>query len=1352
MNLPKTLLLVFITNISFVATSDAQKIGTTVQAWREAGRPAIRNFTPKEYGEFPQNYAIVQDNRGMIYAANLSGVLEFDGVSWRKITTTKGSWVLSLAKDGNGTVFVGAFGDFGYLSPDTVGRLQFTSLLDRVEPADRDFAEVWRTHCTKNAVYFWTRHIIFRWAMNRFTAWRSDSAYALSSVFHDTLYVERRGSGLLKLVGDSLTAIADSKKLSRLGMIGMLPYDSRRALVCSSNGLFIFDGTTFIPLKSDANAFIKDNILSSAVSLPGDRFAIGSYKGGVRIISHDGTTRTILNRQTGLQSDDVKNMYCDPQGTIWLALNTGISSVLVSDPLTFFTEAEGIKGDAVCFERHQHTLYAATSQGVFYLVPATSGPPVFKPVKGISNQGFWLLSTGESLLAATAAAGGVYRIEKDTSTPISSIGQAAFTLCRSRLDTNMVFVGLKNGLGVLQRHENEWKSTGLVKGLNKEIRTIVEDEDGKLWLGSVFQGVIRIRLLSNDAGGWDAAIEHFGSAHGLPDGAANLTLINGAMVVATPKGHRHFDESLRIFLPDSSISPDLADTSLSAPLVNEDRFGQVFIFTINRNDIPALWMGLPEKTGRYRLDKELFKPLVNFGLFHVTYTDPDSVVWIGCSSGISRYDPKVPKDYKRSFPVLIRRMSTNPRDSILFGGMTPIQGASFTLPFESNSLRFEYAALFFEEVSDIRYQYQLEGFDDQWSPWTVESKKDYTRLAEGHYAFTVRAKNIYDHMSEAAALSFTIIPPWYRRWWAYSLYALGGVGLLIMTVKTRIRQLERRNKELEEIVYERTSQIVEQKNKIEAQAEDLKELDRAKSRFFANISHEFRTPLTLILAPLEDLIGDTTLEKGRKTLEVMRQNATRLLILINQVLDIARLESRKLSLKATQGNFQEFLKGIVFSFSSLADQRAISLQFNAAAFPMTSAVFDHDKLEKIVSNLLSNAFKFTPDGGTITVTLSINPPPRNEGFARITVTNTGEGIPEEHIPHIFDRFYQVEDLTSRRYQGTGIGLALARELVELHHGTITVNSTPGKITKFTCDLPIDKKHFLQDEVADSSSDTYESTKVISAVIEPHARPQTEATDRPLTTSGETGRDMILVVEDHAEVRQYIRGHLESNYNVIEAVDGRDGIEKAIAELPDLVISDVMMPVMDGFQLCHALKTNEKTSHIPVMLLTARSAEESRIEGFETGADDYLVKPFHSREMNVRVNNLIRSRKEMRKRFCEEVMLQPHGVVVTSANAAFVKRAMAVTELHLADENFSVQALSEELTMTSRQLHRKLTALINQSPNEFIRSFRLTRARQMIEQQAGTISEVAYLVGFGDPSYFSKCFREQFGFAPSDVGH
>lgn len=532
-----------------------------------------------------------------------------------------------------------------------------------------------------------------------------------------------------------------------------------------------------------------------------------------------------------------------------------------------------------------------------------------------------------------------------------------------------------------------------------------------------------------------------------------------------------------------------------------------------------------------------------------------------------------------------------------------------------------------------------------------------------------------------------------------------------------------------------------------AQADRIRELDAVKSRFFANISHEFRTPLSLILGPvnqaLENIPASEEIAEAEEVpvrgrhLKVVKRNALRLQHLVDQLLDLSKLDSGKMKLSLAEGNLIQFLRSIVFSFESLAERKHIHFQTTFPAGP-ASAWFDQDKLEKILVNLLSNAFKFTPEHGSIRVQVE-----DQGGSIRLQVSDSGPGMPAEEADKVFDRFYQVEGTET---QGTGIGLALVKELVDLHGGQISVESVAGEGTTFRVTLPYRKElfgpehtFFVKNEPATPAE------KIMPAELEAAEEPAFE-NRRPAGAE----LPLALVVEDNPDLRYYISENIRDEYQVHLAVDGQSGLEMAVERVPDIIISDVMMPKKDGFELCAELKNDDRTSHIPVILLTARAGQQHKIEGLEQGADDYLTKPFDVRELRVRMSNLIEQRRRLRERFSGELKIRPTEVTLSSVDERFIRQVMAQIEENMENEFFSVEDLARTVGFSRSQLHRKLKALTDKSPNQLIREFRLTRARELLEQKTASVSEIAYQVGYSNLSYFSKSYKDQFGVLPSET--
>ncbi|HYG36983.1 MAG TPA: response regulator [Cytophagales bacterium] len=507
------------------------------------------------------------------------------------------------------------------------------------------------------------------------------------------------------------------------------------------------------------------------------------------------------------------------------------------------------------------------------------------------------------------------------------------------------------------------------------------------------------------------------------------------------------------------------------------------------------------------------------------------------------------------------------------------------------------------------------------------------------------------------------------------------------------------------------------------EAEKIKELDKVKSRFFVNISHEFRTPLTLILGPLEEMINKESIEEEKEQLKMMKSNAGKLLKLINDLLELARLDEGMLHLDASYEDIFSITRSTAAGFQALARQRDIQFQIHIPDDSLTME-FDVMKIETILMNLLSNAFKYTPAGGKVV----INANQVNDRF-EISVVNTGNEIPADLLEKIFDRFYQNDH---KEYDGSGIGLALAKELAQLHEGDLTVKSCKEHGNCFTLKLPVKQ--------AEQISKANKNSNNLATQVESRQK---------VNPFGTTERKPVaLVVEDNDELRNYIIKILSEDFDVLKASDGKEGCDLAREELPDVVISDIMMPVMDGLDLCKNLKTEEITCHIPIILLTAKADLDSKLEGLEIGADYYLAKPFQPKELLTVSNNLVALRKKLKEQFSRTILLKTSAWEGASADERFLQKLMGAIEPHLSKHDFTVEQLQDELGISRMQLHRKLKALTDMSTTEFVRSVRLKRAAEMIEKGQDNVSQIAYQVGFSSLSYFTKSFKEQYGTPPS----
>ena len=528
-------------------------------------------------------------------------------------------------------------------------------------------------------------------------------------------------------------------------------------------------------------------------------------------------------------------------------------------------------------------------------------------------------------------------------------------------------------------------------------------------------------------------------------------------------------------------------------------------------------------------------------------------------------------------------------------------------------------------------------------------------------------------------------------------------------------------------------------NSIREEKLRFQELDFIKSRFFTNISHEFRTPLTLVLGPVKNAAESHPDPRAKKQLLIAHHNAQRLLELINQLLDLSKLEAGKMQLKAQEQNLYTLLKGIVMSYESLADTQHIRLNFGSKNENLMLYI-DTEKIEKIFFNLLSNAFKFSEENDEISVIIT-----EETKVVEVLIRDTGIGIDEDRLPYIFDRFFQANDLHYNQHEGSGIGLSLVKELVELHKGTITVTSEKGKGTSFTIRLLKGKNHLSEQDIIIPNKDLPALTtrNIFRDAIQINNSSDTRIkhffADEPI----------VLIVDDNADIRAYIKGYLEEDFRIIEAQNGQEGIEKAIQHLPDLIISDVMMPQKNGYEVCETLKNDLRTSHIPIILLTAKAAQAEKIQGLKIGADDYLIKPFDHKELLIRVHNLIKIRQQLRHQF-SQLTDQPKIIGTNDLDRAFYEQVVNTIQEKLSDSQFSVEVLAMEMGMSRTQLNRKLKALTDQTAAKLMQDTRLQTAHQLIIERRGNVSEIAFETGFSSTAYFVKCYREQYGETPGSI--
>jgi signal transduction histidine kinase len=1059
----------------------------------ERGKPLMTVYPSDEIGAHFQSWALIQDNRGVMYIGNGYGVLEFDGSSWRLIQTTERSQCQSLAKDDDGRIYVGGTSDFGYLEPDSAGSMVYVSLGERLDPEDRVFTYVPSVHSTSEGVFFQTNRRLFRFRQVsagpksesrvewEWKSWKAKTDFGRGFLVDGAYYVFAMDMGLMKLVGESLDLLAGSDLFAGERVMAMLPFHGRPGTVLvgtSHSGLFLFDGQSFTPFRTEADELLTSSFVYGGTVLPDASILLGTLLNGALVVDQAGRLLWHLNIDSGLLTNVVSAAFVDRDANLWLTIDGGIAIVESQSPLTQFSQAA-----ASSIVRFEDRIYVAGNEGVTYLDPVDSH---FKPVMGIlaSAQTLSLAPVGNELLAA--AGSGVYSIKGAQATRIipSRTGLLPTYIHQSRQDPDRVFLGTISGLTSMRRQPSgDWFLEPPVPGIHQYVLEIVEPEPGILWAGTADDGILRLQLGSDSS--TDPVIEHFGTEQGLPKGGTMPREINGRLIANATQGVFRFDETLRMFFSDALFESVEKGVSQLESAIVKDREDNIWA-NLGRSSV--LLRKQPD--GSYSPEKTHISRLGDVPVTTI-YPDEDGVVWFATIRNIVRYESGHFEAAPASFPALIRRV-TSKDDFPVYGG-TPANSPSgapeiveVTLPYRQNSLRFEFALASYINPGANQFQTMLEGFDDDWSAWTRENKRDYTNLPEGQYHFKVKARNAYEQESPEAVYTFVILPPWYRSWWAYGLYLIFGGFLVFGLIWTRTRQLQVRSRELEETVHERTVQIEEQKQQL---VNNLKELENAQERLVtqsklaalgaltAGIAHEIKNPLNFVnnFAELtveltnelcqefskqaEHLQSDSRAEMS-DLLQTLQQNATKIKehgkradSIVRSMLQHSRGKSGERQPTDINAMLEEDFNLAYHGMRAQDSTFQIQVEKDLDASIGKVEVVPQE-ISRVFLNIISNGCyeankKRMEQNGTTSPALILRTRNLGDQF-EVRIRDNGRGIPVALRHKIFTPFFT----TKPAGQGTGLGLSISYDIIVLqHNGQIDFETEEGKYTEFVIRLP-----------------------------------------------------------------------------------------------------------------------------------------------------------------------------------------------------------------------------------------------------------------------------------------------------------
>jgi|GEM_PF-555747 len=1312
--------------------------------------------------------ALFEDSRGILWIGTLNGLNRYDRSQDRFVRISHDpenpnslidNRIRCITEDHTGEIWIGTEGGLACYNPET--NLFRTYLPDPKNPASlSDFIIHDIYEDSRNQLWIATE----KGGVNRFNR----STQTFTRYRHETTDSSKSGTSAV------ITLWEDQWGNLWIGTWG--------------DGLQRFDPNVQrfkkITLSSSSKEQFAMEIITKLLIDPSGRLWICTYDAGLFILPQiprnpysrivEGAQHYIYNPldETSIRSNALWTVYMDRTGVVWIGNENGGINKCDTKQSHILQYRSGLSSGDHLSNNHVTSFYEDVS-GVIWIGTRFGGLNRFDPVNNrfrvfrqipdrsnsIGSDAILSLAGNKEYLWIGTDGNGLDRYNfstgrfdhfKHNDRDHSSLGEdAIFSLCIDRRNT--LWIGTwGGGLSCLNPNGNTFTNYAVDK-INERLNvvtSIAEDTSGALWLGTYGKGLVyfdpsqeKMLYFNND--------ETNSSSLGHDNINTLFISQNGTLWIGTMGAGLNF---LEHFQADSGIArfgrfdqtAGLPDNIVECIIEDDDGF---------------LWMGtnhgiarLNPATGEIRN----FDRNDGFGqdiFYHESVLKAgNGLLYFGGIEGFNVFQP-----YNISYnpfipPVVITQLQIfNETIRPYFSGKNRLKRSIFisddlTLSYKDNVFSFEFAALDYSCPQKNQYAYMMEGFDRDWRTTDADRRfATYTNLPHGEYTFRVIASNNHGLWNESGtAIRLTITPPFWQTSWMMIIYIgliLGAILLIRMAVQVR----------------ERNRAQIEIKR---MEAEKIHEMDQLKLRFFTHISHEFRTPLTLIIGPVERMlqIGSRMNQKKREIYNrLVLQNARRLLRLVNQLMDARKLDTGSMKLELQEKDFVAFVKAIFSVFHLQAEQRKISYTFHTD-LDSQYFWFDPDKIEKALYNVIANALKFTHPEGSVEVFLTYSPPTKkvgaedvieSHGSVSVQVCDTGIGIAPDQIEHIFDPFYQVRQPASHKVHGTGIGLSISKDFIEMHGGQILVASKPGQGSTFTLIVPV---KLLPDNspsaipktgTSDKSPETVEVAADEDFVDDLSDSSEAECFDK------ENNKPLILAVEDDRDLRQYLAMEIENQYAMIQASDGLSGYELAVDRIPDLIICDVRMPIMDGNEFCHRCKNDQRTSHIPIIMLTAQTSEEKCRESFLAGADDYITKPFNPELLKLRIENLLNTQKKIRERYSHMIYLNPKDIQISSPDEQFLKKVVEAVEQYMSDTGFSVDDLSYHVGLSRAQLYRKMQGLINHTPSEFIRIYRLQRAMQLLEKGHSS-SQVCYKIGFRDPSYFSKCFRKQFGRTPQQI--
>jgi signal transduction histidine kinase/ligand-binding sensor domain-containing protein/DNA-binding response OmpR family regulator len=1324
------------------------------RAISQGNTSSFEHFSQEDGLSNNQIHCAFQDKRGFMWFGTSQGVSRFDGYRFTRFvnnpadtSSLRGNLVRVIFESSGGELYVGT--ENGGLNLYNRDLEIFSHLFDR-------FDNLYLQNTSVNDI-------------------REDNQGRLWIATDDGLLLVKNKKDLVRVIPDE----SRNARQFAHNFIRVITFDPFGNLWMGTNrGVFVLDTARnrVRPFDLPVPESLNEEVWELTTD-PDGKIWIGTYDNGIFIIHGTGEIEKHFFPNPGNnRSRTVRSIVRDPKGNYWIGTRGGLyiynnKEGIISSYSHDEREASSLSGNSVLdiFHDSRGDTWIGTRTGINYLIHSKQHFRNFRAMPGDKRYmnssevwAFWLDSKRKIWVGTED--GGVNIYNPDTQTFSYLVHQSGNP---GTLSSNCIKSFMDDGTG------NLWIATfgGGINKLNLQTGKITHFRNNPDISGTLSDDRVwsllkdsRDKIWVTTSSGVDYFDAESGTFHRLKEIPDN-TQVNwigedqsgdlwmggrDELYIFDPLNNhlRQYPEYTRAFLEDAKGRIWIATLNKGLALYSKEKgairyFGEKEGITNNQtlsileDNNHFLWIGTTNGLSRFNPETGYFQTFsgkdglqnsqFNYG---AAFKLPSGELIMGGISGFNIFNPLQVAGNEFNAPIVITELRIlnkraepgNDRNSILRKSITETK--EITLPFDKKAITIEFAALNFFNSPNNLYSYYLEGFDDGWTDPSTVRTATYTNLNPGDYTFRVKSviHGVPDTRNDIF-LKITILPPFYRTVIFKLMLFLFISGLFYALILFLLNREKLKN----ELVFERL------------RAKKLHEFDMLKLRFFTNISHEIRTPLTLILGPIEKLRNKQAPDSQvQSLLEIMYRNARQLNLLINQILDFRKLETGNLKLELTDGELVSYIRGIKEQFDYQAKEKEIEYNFNSLADKVLCR-FDPDKIEKIISNLLSNAFKFTDKGGKIHINLSLvfeskeNIPfdqDTDAGNIEISVKDSGRGISSVHIDKIFNRFFQSGEKTE--LPGTGIGLALVKELVKLHNGNIFVTSKPGQGSKFTVRLPL----------IETFTDHQETTTI--------EIPESVAHSSAHTENQENFQERImLIVEDNADVRLFIHHHFDPMFTILDAADGIQGWEVALKTVPDIILCDILMPRLDGYELLKRLKNDERTSHIPVIMITALVSKEHEMEGLTAGADDYITKPFDLMILQTKIENIFSIRQSLKDKYSSEILLQPKNILISPPDERFLKKAIEIVEHFISDPDLNIEKFAVEAGVSRMQLYRKLNALTDMTVKEFVRDIRLKRAAQLLCQNTQNVSEIAYSVGFRDLSHFRKCFKQKFGMSATE---